>query len=292
LAVHGSIAAAAEVLWLTPSAVSQQLAALQRETSVQLIEKSGRGVTLTPAGRTLVEHAEEIFRALRKAEAALDAFQLEPMGCIRVGVLASLVGTTLPVMDGLSAEYEELTFEVEDLETEQSLAALECGRVDISMVDLTDWRVLKRRCIGIEAIDLFEDPLVAVYQAHHPFAERETLEWSDLADERWIVGQRTWSFLTLVFDTAGFRPSVVARVRELSAALGLIRQGWGISVLPRMAVAEQSDGIAWRAVTPTLSRSIVAVTRSNGTNGPAVRSLIERLRQSVQARQSSLALAS
>jgi DNA-binding transcriptional LysR family regulator len=281
LAFHGSIAAAAEALWLTPSAVSQQLATLQRETNVQLIERSGRGVTLTAAGRTLVEHAERVFSALEEAEAALGAFNHEPMGCLRVAILPSLVRLALTVMEAMRTEHAGLTFEIEDLETDESLAALDGGRVDVAIVDQNDWTVAKRRCVGMQAVELFADPLVAAYTPSHQLASRPTLRWDDLAPEPWIIGQPTWSFLGPVFErcrAAGFEPSVVARVRDRSAALGLIRQGWGIAVLPTQAVAGQSEGVAWRGVEPTLYRTTVAVTRTTGADVPAVRSLIERLR--------------
>ncbi len=285
LAFHGSIAAAAEALWLTPSAVSQQLAALQRETNVQLIERSGRGVTLTPAGRTLVDHAERVFSALEEAEAALGAFNREPMGCLRVAILPSLVRLALSVMETMRVEHRELSFEIEDLETDESLIALDGGRVDVAIVDQNDWTAAKRRCVGMQAVELFADPLVAVYAPSHQLASRAALRWEDLAPEPWVIGQPAWSFLGPVFErcrAAGFEPSIVARVRDRSAALGLIGQGWGIAVLPTQAVGGQSEGVEWRSVAPTLYRTTVAVTRTTGADVPAVRSLIERLRAQVR----------
>jgi DNA-binding transcriptional LysR family regulator len=208
------------------------------------------------------------------------------MGCLRVAILPSLVGLVLTVMDAMRSDHAGLTFEIEDLETDESLAALDGARVDVAIVDQNDWTVAKRRCTGMRAVELFEDPLVVAYASGHELAMPPTLRWPDLAPEPWIIGQPAWSFLGPVFErcrAAGFEPSVVARVRDRSAALGLIRQGWGIAVLPTQAVAGQAEGVSWRDVEPTLYRTIVAVTRTAAADVPAVRSLIERLRVAVGA---------
>jgi DNA-binding transcriptional LysR family regulator len=279
LALRGSVAAAADALWLTPSAVSQQLAALQKETGVELVERTGRGVILTPAGRALVEHAERVFAALEDAEAALSTFQVEPVGCIRIAMLPSLVGITLPIMEAMRTEHAKLTFEVEDLETDPALAALECGRIDLAVVDRQDWLSTKQRFARLQATELFADPLVVVCGPDHSIA-KEHIRWQDLAGEPWIIGQPRWSFLTPLFaayEEAGESPQIVARVRDLSAALGLVRQGWGVTALPRLAVAANSTGVAWQIASQPMFRRMVAVTRPNGATVPAIRMLIERL---------------
>src|SRR2546426_9044142 len=84
LAARGSIAAVADALWLTPSAVSQHLSALERETQRKLVEKAGRGVRLTEAGQLLAERSESVFQALEDASAALRSLDVEPMGRLRV----------------------------------------------------------------------------------------------------------------------------------------------------------------------------------------------------------------
>lgn len=280
LATHGSIAAAAERLWLTPSAVSQQLAALQRETNVQLIERSGRGVRLTAAGRTLAEHSDRVFHALEAAEAALETFQREPMGRIRVAVLPSLVELALAAMRPLQASYDDLVFEIEDLEADQSLPAVDDGRVDVAVIDLADW-IAAPRGPGMQAVELFADPLVAAFASGHELAGRSHIEWQDLAAEPWVVGQPPWAFLGPVYEQCrklDFEPRAIARVHDKAAALGLLRQGWGVAVLPRLVVAGNVDGVAWRIVeSPTIQRTAVAVTTASGARVPAVGALIERL---------------
>lgn len=150
LAARGSIAAVADALWLTPSAVSQQLSALERETQRKLIERAGRGVRLTPAGKLLAEHSERVFIALEEASAALQASDTEPTGRLRVTSFPSVVRVVLPsLVARLRKRYPRLVIEVEDLEGEQSLAALHLGRIDLAVIDDLGWDAGARRA-GIE----------------------------------------------------------------------------------------------------------------------------------------------
>src|SRR5688572_22494947 len=119
LAHRGSIAAVADALWLTPSAVSQQLSALERETRVQLVERAGRGVKLTTAGQVLADHSERVFEALDEAQAALQAPQTQPTGRLRVASFPSVVRLVIPpVLARLRERFPDLLVEVEDLEGE------------------------------------------------------------------------------------------------------------------------------------------------------------------------------
>ena len=132
LAQRGTIAAVAEALWLTPSAVSQQLSALERETRVALVERAGRGVRLTAAGRVLVERSERVFEALDEAEAALQALQSEPTGRLRVASFPSVVRVVFPLMmRRLHERFPGVELEIEDLEGEQGLDAVRLGHVDL-----------------------------------------------------------------------------------------------------------------------------------------------------------------
>jgi DNA-binding transcriptional LysR family regulator len=160
LAHRGSITAVADALWLTPSAVSQQLAALERETRVQLVERVGRGVQLTAAGKVLAEHSERVFEALDEAASALRALQGEPSGRLRVASFPSVVRLVLPpVMARLRERFPDLRLEVEDLEGEQSLEAIRLGHTDVAVIDEETWTASKRQD-GLRRTELFGTPLV------------------------------------------------------------------------------------------------------------------------------------
>src|SRR5687767_10964802 len=138
LSRRGSVTAVAEALWMTPSAVSQHLAAFERETGTKLVERAGRGVRLTAAGRTLAEQGAKVMAALDAAQAALSAVADTPAGRLRVAAFPSVVRRLLPrAIAQLRAEHPELVIEIEDLEGAQGLDAVRTGRVDVAIVD--DW---------------------------------------------------------------------------------------------------------------------------------------------------------
>jgi len=280
LAHRGSITAVAEALWLTPSAVSQQLAALERETGVQLVERAGRGVRLTNAGSVLAEHSERVFEALDEAASALRALQAEPAGRLRVASFPSVVRLVLPpVMARLRERFPALRLEVEGLEAEQSLEALRLGHADVAVIDDLTWSA-QRRHDGLRRTELFGTPLVVAFAAGGAWAARETVGWSDLHDVPQVSEPRTSAFARSVEDVcrrAGFEPQIDARVHDAGAMLALVEAGGMVAVLPELAVLGQPQAVEWRPLTPTVERRLIAATRVGQDELPAVRELVEEL---------------
>jgi len=280
LAHRGSITAVAEALWLTPSAVSQQLAALERETGVQLVERAGRGVRLTNAGSVLAEHSERVFEALDEAASALRALQVEPAGRLRVASFPSVVRLVLPpVMARLRERFPALRLEVEGLEAEQSLEALRLGHTDVAVIDDLTWSA-QRRHDGLRRTELFGTPLVVAFAAGGAWAARETVGWSDLHDVPQVSEPRTSAFARSIEDVcrrAGFEPQIDARVHDAGAMLALVEAGGMVAVLPELAVLGQPQAVEWRPLTPTVERRLIAATRVGQDELPAVRELVEEL---------------
>jgi DNA-binding transcriptional LysR family regulator len=280
LAHRGSITAVAEALWLTPSAVSQQLAALERETGVQLVERAGRGVRLTNAGSVLAEHSERVFEALDEAASALRALQAEPAGRLRVASFPSVVRLVLPpVMARLRERFPALRLEVEGLEAEQSLEALRLGHTDVAVIDDLTWSA-QRRHDGLRRTELFGTPLVVAFAAGGAWAARETVGWSDLHDVPQVSEPRTSAFARSIEDVcrrAGFEPQIDARVHDAGAMLALVEAGGMVAVLPELAVLGQPQAVEWRPLTPTVERRLIAATRVGQDELPAVRELVEEL---------------
>jgi len=280
LAHRGSITAVAEALWLTPSAVSQQLAALERETGVQLVERAGRGVRLTNAGSVLAEHSERVFEALDEAASALRALQAEPAGRLRVASFPSVVRLVLPpVMARLRERFPALRLEVEGLEAEQSLEALRLGHADVAVIDDLTWSA-QRRHDGLRRTELFGTPLVVAFAAGGAWAARETVGWSDLHDVPQVSEPRTSAFARSIEDVcrrAGFEPQIDARVHDAGAMLALVEAGGMVAVLPELAVLGQPQAVEWRPLTPTVERRLIAATRVGQDELPAVRELVEEL---------------
>jgi DNA-binding transcriptional LysR family regulator len=289
LAHRGSVTAVAEALWLTPSAVSQQLSALERETHVQLVERAGRGVQLTAAGRLLAEHSERVFEALDAARSALRAFQSQPSGRLRVASFPSVVRVILPrIITRLHARFGDLLIEIEDLEGEQSLDAVRLGHADIAVIDDLTWEAADRRD-GLRRTELFGDPLVVVFAAGHAWAEHSAVPWADLGAVPQVTEQRSSAFARSVEDEcrrAGVTPLVHARVHDAGAMLALVESGEVVTVLPLLAVLGQPHDIQWRPLDPTVRRHLIAVTRSGQGGLPAVRELIDELTRAASATES------
>ena len=281
LAAHGSIAAAADALWLTPSAVSQQLTALERETGRKLIERAGRTVALTDAGRVLAHASEPVFAALAYAEASLHALDDEPGGLVRLGAFPSIARVVLPsLIARLQRRYPSLIVEVEDFEVEQSLTALHAGHIDVAIVDDLGWDAGARRS-DLDVKELFTDDLVVVAPAGHPLASLDTVTWADLADQDMISEPRSSRFSHTVWTEcrrAGFEPNVVARVHDAAAMLAFVEVGSAVTVLPELAVLRtRPRGIIWRPLDPPVTRCLLAATRSGRPVTLAVASLLDEL---------------
>jgi DNA-binding transcriptional LysR family regulator len=279
LAHRGSIAAVADALWLTPSAVSQQLSALERETRVQLVERAGRGVKLTTAGQVLADHSERVFEALDEAQAALQALQTQPTGRLRVASFPSVVRLVIPpVLARLRERFPDLLVEVEDLEGEQGLEAVRLGHLDVAVIDDLTWSAGRHE--GLRTTELFATPLVVVFATTHRLADRDAVPWAELAPEPQVTEQRASVFARSVeaeCRRAGFEPRVHARVHDAGAMLALVEGGGMIAVLPELAVTGQPHDVLWRQLTPTVERRLVAVTRVGHEHLPAARELVDEL---------------
>ena len=280
LAHRGSITAVADALWLTPSAVSQQLSALERETRVQLVERVGRGVQLTAAGKVLAEHSERVFEALDEAASALRALQGEPSGRLRVASFPSVVRLVLPqVMARLRTRFPDLRVEVEDLEGEQSLEAIRLGHIDVAVIDDLTWSA-SRRQEGLRRTELFGTPLVVAFAAGRTWTARDIVEWDELRDVPQVAEHRSSDFARSVEEEcrrAGFEPQVHARVHDAGAMLALVEGGDMVAVLPELAVLGQPHAIEWRPLAPTVERRLIAATRVGQDQLPAVRELMQEL---------------
>jgi DNA-binding transcriptional LysR family regulator len=280
LAQRGTIAAVAEALWLTPSAVSQQLSALERETHLELIERAGRGVRLTAAGKVLVEHSDRVFEALDEARSALHALQAEPRGRLRLASFPSVVRLVIPqVLARLRARFPDLEVEVEDLEGEQSLEAVRLGHLEVAVIDDLTWNA-KAPVDGLVVTSLFATPLVAAFADGHAWAARESVAWSELDGAPQVTEQRSSLFARSVAEEcrrAGAEPRVRARVHDAGAMLALVESSEMVAILPELQLLGQAHTVQWRRLEPTVERVLLAVTRVGQSGLPSVRAVLEEL---------------
>jgi len=234
IAAEGSIAAAGRALKYTRSAISQQLTALESEAGTALVERAGNRVTLTPAGRNLVEHAERILAELRAAEAMLSTDKAGLTGLLRVGV---------PFHEGpriMSRALTEVRRRFPDMEIRLAATTDEAGadavrRDQLDMVIVSRYGAAHPRTApGLREWVLGHDALRLCVPADHPLANAPSCTMAQLRDESWIVcpestlGRLTMSLCT----TASFEPRLAATVNDIGTAIGLVGIGWGVTIAP------------------------------------------------------------
>jgi DNA-binding transcriptional LysR family regulator len=286
VADHGTLAAAADSLHLTPSAVSQQLAALEREVGRPLLEPNGRSVRLTAAARVLLEHADALFAQLERLEGDLAAAGGEARGEIRVvGFPTALAGLLAPAARSLRAEAPGVTLRVLELETPEAVAAM--ARRDAELM-------LGMECSAAPQVgdtrwhreDLLGDTLDVVLPGDHPLADRTRIALEELAREQWVAPPVGWS-CDEVFHAgcraAGFSPRIAHRAGDWQATMGLVSAELGISLVPRLAQSAPPPGVVvipLAGVAP--KRHVFAACRAGAEAAPAMRALLDALQRAAQ----------
>lgn len=273
LADHGTVVAAAEALYLTPSAVSQQLAVLSKSTGVELLERRGRNVVLTEAARVLVTHADAVFAQLERAQSDLRALSPAPATVRIAGFPTSVMAVVAPAMKELRARHPEWGFEISDTESEESVARLIDGSIDIAVVMAAPNRPL----LGdprIKVTPLLEEIYVAALPAGHPFAEAGAVSLTDLVEDPFVLAAEGLSChdqVTAICADAGFQPRGRLRATDFSAALALIANGFGVSLLPTLGVPSQlPDGVVLVPLKEDWPRRVSLIAMRAGADHPEV----------------------
>ncbi len=279
---RGTVAAVADALQFTPSAVSQQLAALEREAGVPLLERAGRGVRLTDAALVLADHAEALLDRADLAEADLAAASGTVAGRGRIaGFQSALTRVALPAIEGLERDAPGLRCEVIEGEPEQALPALALGDVDLVLGD--EWRHQPVRLPdGLERYELFEDPVNVILPTSHPLARKNehAAQLTGLADATWVGGHAGMAWEETVRRTCrelgGFEPDIRHRVDDATVALALVARGLAVTMLPDLPLPERRPGIATRSIAERpVSRSVFAATRAADAARPSTRALLD-----------------
>jgi DNA-binding transcriptional LysR family regulator len=280
LSRRGSVSAVADALWITPSAVSQQLSALEREVGVELVERVGRGVRPNEAGRRLAHEAERVLTALDTAQSTVRELTSVDLATLRVAAFPSVVlGVLSPALAQLCATYPELIVDVSEVEGAAGLDRVRVGRADVAVVDDWGWHVGTEHP-GLHVGPLMDDPLLALLPSAHPAADAVAVRWSDLAGSDWVVEPGNTLFAQQINThcrRAGFEPRIRARVRDFATQAALVSTLGLVAVLPRTAVTS-SDVIA-RPLLPDLRRRLMIVSRDGSAVHPHAGHLIAALQQ-------------
>ncbi|PXY32372.1 LysR family transcriptional regulator [Prauserella muralis] len=269
----GSIRASAEVLGYTPSAVSQQLTALQRETGLRLFERVGRGIEPTAAGRTLATESGALFEALSHVEGVVDDLRNGRVGRLSLGYFGSAGSAWLPpVVATLRAEFPELRLDLRMTENPEPGESL-------PDIDIFVERPDGRRPAGAEVRRLADDPYLAVVRADDPLAARGEVPLADLAGQAWIDNDLgKGACRQVLLDScaeAGFSPRFVVEANDYATAIPFVATGIGLTVIPALGIADLPEELTTvRIVSPTPVRHIsVAVRQSIAGHPAAVRAL-------------------
>jgi DNA-binding transcriptional LysR family regulator len=281
LSERGTIAATAEALSFTPSAISQQLSALERETGVELLAREGRRLALTDAARRLVARTDDVLAALEAAEADLEASVGEVRGTLALAAFPTAAATLLPpVVAGLRTEHPALAIRVEELEPHESLPALRLGEIDVALAHEYD-SIPRRPDPAFAEHPLLDDPLRIALPASHPLAHDPVVDLADLAHERWIAGRpgtHCGIVVTTASRAAGFEPEIAAHASEFPTMLALVAAGLGVAVVPALATAASAvEGVALVDPRPALSRRIYAAVRPGSGRRAAVAAVLAAL---------------
>jgi len=281
VADHGTLAAAADALHLTSSAVSQQLAALEREIGREVLEPNGRTVRLTPAAHVLLGHADALFAQVERMEGELAAQDATPRGEVRVsGFPTSLAGLLAPAARTLRERAPELRLRVLEAETDESVALLTNREVDVILA--MECRAAPRRDDPrYHRVDLVGDVLDAVLSVDHPLAGRDRIDLLELRDAEWVAPPVGWSCDEVFMagcQRAGYTPRIAHRSGDWQAVMGLVAADLGVSLVPRLAHSVTPPGVTIIPVTgEPPKRHVFAVCRGGAESNPAVRAVLDAL---------------
>ena len=279
LARLGTIAAVAQAHTYTPSAVSQQLSALEREAGVPLLERTGRRVALTVAGRVLVEHAETVLAALERTSAALAAVTAGLSGPLRIGAFPTAVRTLLPAaLVALGRRHPGLELMVTELDPVAVPAALRDRSLDVGL--LHDYDVVPvRPDPGLDTVPLLEEPVYLAVPAAVDAARP-----ADVRDAGWILasaGTLCHTVTLHVCRAAGFTPRARHHADDFATVLALVAAGQGVSLVPQLAAGGPPAGVRLVPL-PTRRRTRVAYRRG-AAGHPAVAAFVAAVRDSTRA---------
>ncbi|MFL6121448.1 LysR substrate-binding domain-containing protein [Actinophytocola sp.] len=286
VAGHGSLAAAAQALHLTPSAVSQQMAKLEREAGCVLAERQGRRLRLTDEGRVLAAHADRILAAVAEASADLDERRGRVLGEVTIGAFPTAARGLVPaVLRSCAEQYPDLRIRLREVEPYQSLGQVAAGDLDVAVAQ--DWMNLPVAVPDrLTSTDIGMDYADIALPPGHPLADRTAIALLDLATEPWIastVGTICYDWLTTTFRRAGHEPRVVHQAAEFPTQLALVAAGLGVAVVPRLAADSVPPGVSLVPVEPVLHRRVFAVWREEADRRPAIRAVVGALKVSFAA---------
>lgn len=287
VALTHSVSRAAERLGYTPSAVSQQLAALERETGSVLIERNGRGIRLTPSADVLVAHTKILFEQLERAEADLAAVADNVAGAVTITSIPTVTRTVLPrVLAVLGDRHPDLSVTLREAGPEGGLPDLVLGTTDILIGE--EYDVVAPTCESgeVHRTELFCERVLLVQAARYGRNAGLRVDLESFAGRCWILppaDSELGAMHRRACAAAGFDPRVVAETADIQVAVALVSAGLGVALIPRLGISHATPPISISELSRPINRRVFAATRSGREEHPAIAACVLALREQAQA---------
>jgi DNA-binding transcriptional LysR family regulator len=285
VAARGSFSAAAEALAFTQSAVSQQVAALERETGTRLVERGVRPVRLTDAGGALLVHAEAVLARLDEAEQELGEIAGLRRGRLRLASFPTAIATLVPRAVALfSQRHPEVDLTVVDDHRQGLLPRLTRWELDLALI--YDHEALPEPDVQLERTHLLDDRFDLVVPDGHPLARRASVALGELADQTWLGGTPDGAYARIVLHScraAGFEPRIAFGSDDYNAVQAFVTVGLGVAMLPRLALAFARPGLARVALAEPPVRRITAARLAASYRSAATASMLSVLEETADA---------
>jgi DNA-binding transcriptional LysR family regulator len=277
VATQGSFSAAAEALSFTQSAVSQQVAALEREAGAKLVERGARGIRLTSAGQALVTHADAILARLDDAEQELAAIAGLRGGRLRVASFQSAGATLVPrALAEFHRRHPDVELSANTAEVPQAHEWLRSGEIDVAIV--MDFEGEPLMLPDLEVQFLLGDPYFVALPSGHLLADRARVSLADLADEDWINSCPGTGCDVVVLQAcrnAGFDPRVVVQCDENDQMQACVAGGLGVALWPQLALSHVRPGVVVKPLTGSkVERRVSAATLLGAYRSPATEAML------------------
>ncbi|QVQ51954.1 LysR family transcriptional regulator [Spiractinospora alimapuensis] len=283
---YKTVTAAAEALYRSPSGVSKQLKELAAELDIDLLERQGRRVRLTPAGQRLVNHARALNAQWETALSDTAAAARQLCGPVTIGSFPTGISSLVtPTVSQLRTRHGSLRPLVVETYSREVLVALESGAIDVGLF-VAEEATSRIEDSHIDVCDLMDDPIDLLIPHDHPFNDRERVALVDAAHEEWITGQShqdSYAELLAATRAVGYSPRVAHYAQELTAVTALVAAGLGIAAVPRIAMTISHPNVNQIALAgrDVPRRRILLAMRRGSAENPRIEAVVAALRERI-----------
>jgi DNA-binding transcriptional LysR family regulator len=282
VASRGSLSAAAEALSYTQPAISQQIAALEREVGMTLLERGKRPMGFTDAGTALVAHAEALLSRLDDAEQELEEIKGLRSGRLRLASIPTAFATLVPrALAVFTERHPDVRVSIVDDHLDGLIRRLARWELDLALIYRHE--SLPESEVELELVHLFDEPFKLLLPRGHRFAGRRSLRLDQLSDETWIGGVPTSAYQRIVLhscEQAGFEPRVAYGTDDYRAVQGFVANGLGVAMVPRLALTAMPAGVATVPVRPRPPvRRVYAARLAKSFRSPATDTMVRVLEE-------------